>query len=310
MTGYTKLFHSILASTIWREDDKTRIVWITLLAMAGRTGVVEGSIPGLADMARVSIPECEAALEKLGAPDRYSRTKDHDGRRIQAVDGGWLILNHAKYRDKMSQDDRREYMRKYMAEYRSGKQGVNNRKQKLAVLGQSEAEAEAEESLDIVRGGVGERPVLTLSPEPAPAGAGPRREGFAEAEAIYQAYPRKVGKPAALKAIVKAMREWTSDALLAQTKAYADAVLRWPPGDEQFVPHPATWFNQGRYFDDPKTWERIQAPVNGAVPAWKVRQDQEYQIAVLKDKVRWMQDGPARAKLVAEIQELKRKVGA
>jgi hypothetical protein len=24
MTGYTKLFNSILASTIWREDDKTR----------------------------------------------------------------------------------------------------------------------------------------------------------------------------------------------------------------------------------------------------------------------------------------------
>ena len=43
MPGYTKLFNSILASTIWRADDKTRIVWITLLAMADKHGIVEAS---------------------------------------------------------------------------------------------------------------------------------------------------------------------------------------------------------------------------------------------------------------------------
>ena len=95
MSGYTKLFNSILASTIWREDDKTRIVWITLLAMAGRDGVADGSIPGLADLARVSVEDCEAALAKLKAPDKYSRSKGNDGRRIRDVDGGWLLLNHA-----------------------------------------------------------------------------------------------------------------------------------------------------------------------------------------------------------------------
>jgi len=30
--GYTKLYSSIVASTMWREDDKTRIVFITMLA--------------------------------------------------------------------------------------------------------------------------------------------------------------------------------------------------------------------------------------------------------------------------------------
>ena len=108
MTGYTKLFNSILASTIWREDDKTRLVWITLLAMVDKNGIVEASVPGLADLARVSIEDCEKAIDNLQKPDKYSRSQEHDGRRIVKIDGGWVVLNHAKYRAKMSEDDRRE----------------------------------------------------------------------------------------------------------------------------------------------------------------------------------------------------------
>jgi hypothetical protein len=119
MSGYTKLFQSILASTIWRADDKTRIVWITLLAMADKYGVAEGSIPGLADMARVSIEDCERALKILESPDPYSRSKEHEGRRIRSVDEGWQLLNHTKYRERMSADDRREYLRVKQAEYRA-----------------------------------------------------------------------------------------------------------------------------------------------------------------------------------------------
>jgi len=118
MAGYTKLFNSILASTIWRSDDKTRIVWITLLAMADKDGICEGSIPGLADLARVSVEDCEAALAELMAPDKYSRTTEYEGRRIEPVDGGWLLLNHAKYRAKMSEDDIREKNRQRQAKWR------------------------------------------------------------------------------------------------------------------------------------------------------------------------------------------------
>lgn len=108
MTGYTKLFGSIVASTIWSEDDQTRIVWITMLAMANQHGEVQASVPGLAKFAQVSLKATEAALKKLSAPDAYSRTKDFEGRRIEAIDGGWVILNHGKYRQKASVDDRRE----------------------------------------------------------------------------------------------------------------------------------------------------------------------------------------------------------
>ncbi len=112
MSGYTKLFGSIVSSTVWRESKDTKILWVTMLAMADMSGVVEASIPGLADLARLTIPETEASLLALSSPDPYSRTKEHEGRRIKAVDGGWVILNHAKYREKCgSTEATREYWR-------------------------------------------------------------------------------------------------------------------------------------------------------------------------------------------------------
>lgn len=119
--GYTKLFSSIVASTIWREDDKVRIVWITMLALKNERHIVEASVPGLADLARVKIVDCEEALEKLMSPDKHSRNQTHQGRRIEKCDGGWRILNGEYYRQKMGEEDRREYQRLYHREYRAKK---------------------------------------------------------------------------------------------------------------------------------------------------------------------------------------------
>ncbi len=119
MTGYTKLFGTLIGSTIWRDESKeTKIVWITMLAMKNKDGIVEASVPGLADFAKVTIPELLEALERLKSPDEYSRTPEHEGRRIEAVEGGWRILNHLKYREKMDLEDRRMYLNQKQAEYR------------------------------------------------------------------------------------------------------------------------------------------------------------------------------------------------
>jgi len=77
------------------------------------------------------------------------------------------------------------------------------------------------------------------------------------AEQIYQAFPRKVGKPAALKAILRAMAKIDPPQLLRLTQEYAAARAG---EDAQFTPHPATWFNQERYNDNPSTWKPASAP--------------------------------------------------
>lgn len=78
---------------------------------------------------------------------------------------------------------------------------------------------------------------------------------------VYASYPRKVGKKAALAAICRAGKTVDHQELLTATIDFAEATGRWPPERHQFIPHPATFFNQGRYEDDPKEWE-VQG-VNG-----------------------------------------------
>lgn len=105
MSSYAKLFSSIVHSTVWREPDHVRLVWVTMLALSDVDGVVEASIPGLADAARVSLERCEDALDRLASPDPYSRNPAHEGRRIRAIPGGWLLLNREAYRDKQSPEE-------------------------------------------------------------------------------------------------------------------------------------------------------------------------------------------------------------
>lgn len=105
MAGYTKLFGSILESTVWMETPPIKVVWITMMAMADRDGVVEASVPGLTNRARVSREECEEALSVFLAPDPDSRTTAHDGRRIAVVPGGWRLLNYEQYRERASAEE-------------------------------------------------------------------------------------------------------------------------------------------------------------------------------------------------------------
>lgn len=147
MTGYTKLFGSIITSTIWREKNETRILWITMLALKNKSGIVEGSVPGLADMARLSLDDTIEALETLRAPDQYSRTKEHEGRRIEDVEGGWLVLNHAKWREKMNADERRDYLRVKQQEHRERvNKSVNKRKQRSTRSTHTEPDANTQSS--------------------------------------------------------------------------------------------------------------------------------------------------------------------
>lgn len=126
--AYTKLFSEILLSTIWYEPDHVRLVWITMLAMKNDRHEVLASVQGLADMAKVPKEKCEEALGRLSSPDPESRSPEHEGRRIEKIDGGWYILNGEKYRKRRSAEDRKEYMREYMRKYRNKEvnSNVNN----------------------------------------------------------------------------------------------------------------------------------------------------------------------------------------
>jgi hypothetical protein len=75
--------------------------------------------------------------------------------------------------------------------------------------------------------------------------------GAGSFESFYAAYPRHVGRAAAERAFAKAVKVATAEAIIAGAKRFA-ADPNLPPKEEaQFIPHPASWLNAGRWDDDP-----------------------------------------------------------
>jgi len=162
---FTKLSTHITESSLWTlETAETCKVWITLLAMSDAGGVVRSSVPGLAQRAVVSIDHVESALKCFLSPDKYSRTPDNEGRRLEIVEGGWVVLNHGIYRGKREIDDRRESDRERKRKQRSAKNvtdrdmtgqsvtsGNVRRRPPPSAHTEAEAEAEAEAKTDTHR---------------------------------------------------------------------------------------------------------------------------------------------------------------
>lgn len=143
---FTKLFASITESTVWCESDRTRLAWITMLAMADSRGRVWASIPGLANRARIPVEDARIAIECFLSPDRDSRTSEHEGRRIEPIDGGWRLLNHEKYRKIRDEESVKASKRDYINGRRAAERdeaeaggGVEN-----VDLGRHNAEAEVD----------------------------------------------------------------------------------------------------------------------------------------------------------------------
>ncbi len=75
-------------------------------------------------------------------------------------------------------------------------------------------------------------------------------KGAARFDVFWDAYPRKSGKDAARKAFAK---RHPSEALLTEMLAAIAKQKRteqWTKNGGQFIPHPATWLNQGRWMDE------------------------------------------------------------
>lgn len=146
--GFVKIYGDrLLRSTLWvGADPTTKVVWITMLALSDQNGTVLGSLLGLAHASNVSLDETSKALDYFRAPDPHSQTKDHEGRRIEDIEGGWLILNYAKYREYRTESQVKQAARKQ--KWRKDQKGghVPNVPPRPAVS-RAEAEAEADKSI-------------------------------------------------------------------------------------------------------------------------------------------------------------------
>lgn len=93
------------------------------------------------------------------------------------------------------------------------------------------------------------RSVTPTRPDPTRPKNKDTAASAADFDAFWHLYPRKVGKAAAERAFSKALRE-TDVATIAAAVHAAIAAWRADGTEPQYVPHPATWLNQGRWADE------------------------------------------------------------
>jgi uncharacterized protein YdaU (DUF1376 family) len=108
---------------------------------------------------------------------------------------------------------------------------------------------------------------------------------LSDLELIYQEYPRRVGKRAALAAIKLALsrlekdeyrgKPLTREQAIAGLKNRVVMFAQSAAGRRgSFTPHPATWFNKSRYLDDPKEWNDDQESIADSKALNRARNNQ------------------------------------
>ena len=118
MNTWTPLWSSIVESSLIAEPDHVFKVFVALLAVKDSDHVARVNAFNLGrkcwpDNPKKSEKMALAALKVLSSPDRRRmEPQAHDGRRIQRVEDGWLVLNGEAYRRKVSDEMRKARWRR------------------------------------------------------------------------------------------------------------------------------------------------------------------------------------------------------
>lgn len=78
-----------------------------------------------------------------------------------------------------------------------------------------------------------------------------RKDQISPFDEFWAAYPRKTGKEAARKAWVKLKPSAELLEIMLAALDWQRRSTQWLKDGGQFIPHPATWLNQGRWQDEP-----------------------------------------------------------
>ncbi len=260
---------------------------MTLLAAMDEDGFATfASIPNLAHRARVSLPSCTDAVACLEGPDINSSDPEFGGRRIERVDGGWIVLNSGKYKELVTRTIARERTKERVRRFR----------ERLASNGNVTLPSVTEENIlrngDVTPSGsnsysrsLSEEDDLLL-PELAQDRdrvsnrhaqrdeAAQRRQDMRRAFGeFWKHYPRKVGRGKAEKVWMALKPDLPLVGRIASALKWQRTQPQWNREKGRYIPHAATWLNQKRYDDEPfevplhdstdAAFERVKERMNG-----------------------------------------------
>jgi len=246
---FVKLDCDIVKSSVWAEDSDVLRVWVYLLATANAIGEVHVTVPALAMQCGLPAEKTQAILDKLASPDRFSRSQEYEGRRVQIErdpEFRIVVLNYVRYREKDYTNaerqrrfrDKQKRRRPTVTPLRNAKVTPRNTSQKSEVRSQKSKSTETK----------------TLGAD-AP---GVRFEDF------YHCYPKHEARQDAGKAWAKLSQEERIECL-ERTPAWVKARAGT---ERRFLPKPATFLNGKRWRDELQNPnEKVGSP-GGEVDTW------------------------------------------
>jgi hypothetical protein len=245
---FVKIFSSILASSVWAESKDTRLAWVALLAMADREGFIFGSEEGIARIANLPLPDFTAALEVLAAPDPKRPGQEYEGRRIERIPEGVVVLNYPKYRDMKDADLRREQVRTAVQRHRAKKAPPvitgNHRKASVNSVSPSYSDAVSDAEAEAINGS--------------------GRNGTGLFERAWKSYPRRAGGNStadARKAWDARLKEGvTGKAMLDGTVRYADYIRATDREGTEYVKQGKTFYGPGEHWTEKWDTPRKKTP--------------------------------------------------
>lgn len=121
---YGKLFASMYDGSLAMVGPwEALVTFQQFIILADYEGFVDMTAEAISRRTIIPLEIIKKGIAELEKPDPQSRDSSHEGRRIERIsherDWGWKILNYIKYRKIRTAEERRAYMREYMADKRA-----------------------------------------------------------------------------------------------------------------------------------------------------------------------------------------------
>lgn len=140
---YGKIFESIYDGTL-AEDWRALITFQQFIVLCDADGIVDMTPQSISRRTGIPIEHIIAGIEILEKTDKYSRTPDEDGKRIELIDShrpwGWHIVNHEKYKMQNDADKMRAQTRERVKRHREKKKSECNNSNVTTVTGNASNE--------------------------------------------------------------------------------------------------------------------------------------------------------------------------
>lgn len=127
MNTWAPIWSGIVDSSLWEESGDVVKVFMTMMATKDSDHVCRMDTFKIAKKCNFRLEDGTVdelkvldILKILASPDEHRKIKQqYDGRRIRAVEDGWLILNGEKYKKMVQDEMRKARLRKAQAKFRA-----------------------------------------------------------------------------------------------------------------------------------------------------------------------------------------------